>query len=169
MSLFIFNLNNTEPTDYIERKVTKAVILNEEGQVLLFGSGLIGGGVEEGETDEGALHREAMEEAGIEIEIIKLLGEVIGYRDFLKKKYVARGYLCRYLNKINEPTSSDSQEQKTIVTWESIEDVINRLQSEIDVLKKARPILDKDDKYQSRLYNREMSLSFLKEVSKEKS
>ena len=69
--LATFNDNDFEPTDYIDRPTVKAVILNDQDEVLLFSGGLPGGGVEDGETNEQALARECMEEIGGTISIGK--------------------------------------------------------------------------------------------------
>ena len=49
MPLLTLNSNDFEPQDYEIRKTVKAVIFNDEGEVLMFGNSLVGGGVEEGE------------------------------------------------------------------------------------------------------------------------
>ena len=72
------NENNFEPQDYTIRTVVRSLILDEtETKVLFFGNMIVGGGVEEGESDEEAITRESMEEVGAKVEIIKPLGEVI--------------------------------------------------------------------------------------------
>ena len=73
-SLLTINENDFEPTGYSIRKVVRSLILDQTGtKVLFFGSHLVGGGVEEGETDEQAVAREAMEEAGARVKIGKCL------------------------------------------------------------------------------------------------
>lgn len=166
MIKLILNANSTEPTDYLERKVAKAVIVNDDGLTLTQGPYLIGGGVEEWESYEEALHREAMEEAGIEIEIMRPLGVVVGYRDALKKKYFTKGYLCKYLRTVSEPTTNDTEELEHKLEWLMPEQTIAKIESEIEILKLADQNLYTGDEYQSRLYNRQMTLAFLKEAFK---
>lgn len=103
MNLLTLNANKFEPENYSVRKTVKTIIPNENNEVLIFGSNLIGGGVEKGESDEDALKREALEEAGIEIEIIKPLGDITQYRDFLKKKYIITGYISRGIGAASIP------------------------------------------------------------------
>jgi 8-oxo-dGTP diphosphatase len=168
MTLLIMNANPTEPTDYLERRVAKAVIVNDEGLTLTQGPYLIGGGVEEGETFEQALHREAIEEAGIEVEIVRPLGVIVGYRDALKKKYFTQGYFCTYLRTVSEPTTTDTEELDQKLEWLPPEESIKRIESEIEMLKHADQGTFTGDEYQSRLYNRQMTLAFLKEAFKQK-
>lgn len=78
-----YNANDFEPQDYIDRKVVRCVILDlEKNLVLLFGNLFVGGGVEENETDEIAITREALEEIGAELKIVRPLGEIIAYGIF---------------------------------------------------------------------------------------
>ncbi len=163
MPLLILNANPIEPTDYAERKTVKAVITNERSEVFLFSSTLIGGGVEDGESDEQALAREANEEAGIEITILKPLGEIVQYRDFLKKKYVVQGYLCTYAGTLGDATTTDASERDRKKAWVDATDAITTLQSEIEALKKEDPTGYTGDAYQAKLYNRETALTFLLE------
>ena len=86
--LAIFSENTTEPSTYADRETVKAVIRNDNDEVLLLNGTHPGGGVEEGETQEVALVRELMEEMGATVEIVQELGNVITYRDELQKRYV---------------------------------------------------------------------------------
>ncbi len=160
----ILNANSTETTDYEIRNTTKGVVVNVEGKTMLFTYNLIGGGVDEGETFEEALHREALEEAGMEIEILKPLGEVIAYRDFLKKKYVIKGFLCKYVKTVSEPTTTDDAEKARPLLVENPEDSISRLEKQIENLEKENPDKYEGDTYQAHLYNQQTTLAFLKDA-----
>jgi len=162
--LKIINENSFEPQDYTIRKVVRSFILDEtETKVLFLGSMIVGGGVEDGETDEQALAREAMEEVGATIDILKPLGEVIAYRDYLKKKYVAHGYLCKIVGTLSKATTLDPLEQKMEISWIEIPKAIEKLENEIKSLfRDTDPI--KDDITQKSTHNRRTSLIFLKEI-----
>lgn len=162
----ILKSTDIEPSDYEIRNTTKGVVVNEEGKVMLFTWNLIGGGVDEGETFEEALHREALEEAGLEIEIIKPLGEVVAYRNFLKKKYVTKGFLCKVVRTVSEPTTTDEAEKERPLLVENPEDSIARLEKQIEDLEKEGPEKYEGDTYQAHLYNQQTTLAFLKESFK---
>ncbi len=164
MTLLTINSNAFEPQDYTIRKTVKAVIVNDSNEILLFGNSLVGGGVEEGETDEQALYREAMEEVGMRIEIKKPIGEVIQYRDVLKKKYIVTGYVCKYISTVSDPTSDQRDERGIKAVWKKPEDVIVQLESEIMTLRNADQSAYEGDSYQSKLYNRETTVALLKEL-----
>lgn len=162
--LQIINENNFEPQDYAIRKVVRSLILDEtETKVLFFGNMVVGGGVEEGETDEEAIAREAMEEVGAKVKIIKPLGEVIAYRDHIKKKYIVHGYLCKIIGELDVPTTIDPEEQKTEKTWIEISKAIEKLKYEIQALTESLN-LSKDDITQKSVHNRKTSLAFLMEL-----
>jgi|SRR3990172_429826 len=160
-----YNANSFEPKDYIVRKVVRCVILDEnENKVLLFGGIFVGGGVEEDETDEEAIIREALEEVGAKVEILKPLGEIVSYRDYLKKKYVTHGYFCKYIETISQPTTLDTDEKNAKAEWADIDETLARLQKEIDVLIKEGEEYHGGELYQSKLHNRQITLLLLKEA-----
>ncbi len=114
--LGVFHENDFEPTGYQERPTVKAVVVNENDEVLLFSGGLPGGGVEEGETNEDALRRELLEEVGATIDIVRDLGNVITYRDHIKRKYIFTGYECRLLS-LDAPTTTIEHEKDAPFVW----------------------------------------------------
>lgn len=98
--------------DYIGIGVGIA-ILNEEGKLLIGLRGeeassergtweIPGGSVEFGETLEQAVKREAQEEMGIEVEIIKLLGICDHIIAEEKQHWVAPTYLCKITKGVPE-------------------------------------------------------------------
>jgi inorganic pyrophosphatase len=164
-NLLTINDNNFEPQDYAVRKVVRAIILDEsETRVLFFGSTLPGGGVEDGETDEQALTREAMEEIGARIEVIRPLGEIVAYRDVLRKKYVLHGYLCKQIGELGTPTSTDLKEQESKVQWLDIHEAIKKLETELQALTAQYIPPFTEDAPQARIQHRKFSLAFLKEI-----
>jgi 8-oxo-dGTP pyrophosphatase MutT (NUDIX family) len=164
MVLLTINKDPNKSLDYSDRKVVKIVVINQEGQILLFPHSLIGGGVEKDEADKDAIHREALEEAGIRVEIIEPIGEVIAYRDVLKLKYITHGYTCTYLETISTPTTKQEDEQGMTPFWEEPDKSIARIKTKIRVLKEEGPSIHPGDSYQSKVYNCETTLAFLIKV-----
>ena len=164
--LLTINENDFEPIDYTIRKVVRAVILDESKTKALFlGNALIGGGVEEGEIDEQALAREAMEEAGAKIEIIRPLGEAVAYRDVLKKKYVMHAYLCRLIGEQIAATTTDPLEQIEKAQWRDIHETIHYMEDKLVSLKEEQVTLGKE-MFQRRMQHCMINSVFLKEALK---
>lgn len=161
--LAVFNDNDFEPIDYKDRPTVKAVIVNEKDEVLLFAGGLPGGGVEDGETNEQALKRELMEEVGAEVEIVRELGNVITYRDVIKKKYIFTGYECRLISQINPSTTIDHEIGKT-ATWKKRSEAIKEMENHIVEVKNNKEEYE-DDRYQRHIFNTEAALIFLKQIN----
>lgn len=156
--------NEVESKDYKDRPTVKAVIINDNDEVLLFAGGLPGGGVEMTETNEEALTRELLEEIGATLEIVRELGNVIAYRDELKLKYIFTGYECSLVS-LGNPTTSLRDEIGKSVAWEQRIDLISRFENEIFETKKSRENFDTET-YQRKVFNREAAILFLKQIEK---
>jgi 8-oxo-dGTP diphosphatase len=162
-TLLVLNNNETEPTDYAERQTVRAVVVDDKGNTIMYGAFLLGGGIDEGESDEEAVHREVMEEAGIKVEILKPIGEARGYRDIKKIAFIVRGYLCRYIETAGAPTTEQEDEVGREIIWMRPEEAIGRLEAEIESFKSRRDEYDEDG-YQSRIYNGQVNLAILREA-----
>jgi 8-oxo-dGTP diphosphatase len=162
----ILNPKEKEPTGYTDRITVKAVIVNDVGETLRTQTNLIGGGVENNETDEEALHREILEETGMQVEIIKPLGQIIAYRDHTKQKYIYNGYLCRYVSQVSHPTTTDEKELKTKLIWSSPEDAINYFTGRVEEYKNTDQSMYPEGTHEIRTSNQLMALNFLKEAFK---
>lgn len=150
--------------DYVIRPTVKAVVLDDKSHVLLFSDLLLGGGVEDGETFEQALERECMEEAGININIIKPLGTVVQYREFLRKKYEVHGFLVRVTGTTSLPTTLQEDEVGKKVRWMKLENARGILENKIQSLKELDSQNTTDDSYQGKLFNSLTALAFLNKV-----
>lgn len=165
--LATLNENDFELEDYIDRDTVKAVIINNKNEIIFFKGILVGGGVEAGETNEQTLVREAMEEVGIEITIEKYLGTIVQYRDYVKRKYIIHGYVCKVKN-IYSPTTIQKDEQGIEGAWEKIPDALTRLEKEIQEFKKMDKENVDGDLYQRRIFHRITAKTFIEKYLEEK-
>ena len=166
MLLHVINDPKGAPEDYEERKTAKAVVVGADGKVLMFRSSLLGGGVEEGETFEDALHREVLEETGAVVEVLKPLGGIIGYHDNAKKKYVVEGYLCKYIDTLSTPTTPHEYEQRITAVWQDPAESIVRLEKELQNLEREDPSDYDPGVHQSKMHTRQIAVILLKEFLK---
>ncbi|OSQ48636.1 NUDIX domain-containing protein [Thalassospira alkalitolerans] len=115
---------------YAVQDCVYAVILNDAGEVAVArtpkGIVLIGGGVERGESERDALHREAYEESGYRIEIRSRLGFASQYvNNFSKGRFrLKRGvfFLCDFGECLGPPLELDHE-----LIWLPYEDAHQKL------------------------------------------
>jgi 8-oxo-dGTP pyrophosphatase MutT (NUDIX family) len=163
--LGIYNDNETEPVGYTERPTVKAVIVNDDDEVLLFGGGLPGGGVDDGETNEQALDRELMEEIGATVSVTRPIGNVITYRDLIQKKYMFTGYLCTIVS-IGTPTTTFGYELEHSTEWVKRDVLIERFKQHMKTVKEKGMTEYVGDRYQRHLSNTYAAILFLEAVEK---
>lgn len=149
---------------YIDRPTVK-VIIKKDDKILLLNNGLLpGGGVEEGESDGGAIARELVEEIGATVKDVEFIGTVVQYRNFLSKRYTVSGYAAS-LASIGEPTTpKDKGEAKFNTVWLTINQVLEQVADSIAEAKLS-PI--NNDLNQGRLYNLMTAYELLKACKKQ--
>ncbi len=151
--------------EYRDRKTVKALILNDKDEVLIINDGLLpGGGVEENEDYLDALHRETMEELGVNIGDTNELGVVVQYRDFIKRKYIVNAYTAQYLNNSGITSPQNEREAAFVYDWYSIPDAIQLLDNSISNMYKAAVGLDGAN--QGKLFNLKTTRTFLTMLAK---
>lgn len=163
--LAVINKSETEPEGYTPRPTVKAIVVDEHKNVAIFSGLLLGGGIENSETPEEALHRECMEEAGVTIKILQSLGTVIQYRDEIKKKYEVHGFVAQLIKESAATTRQEDELGKELV-WMTLIDAKEFFEKRIEELK-SNPNADvSSDVYQGKLYNTMTALMFLNETIK---
>ena len=90
-----------------DRHVARAIVVDEEGFFYfvrvcrddIFGNGAFietaGGGVEEGESTEEAIHRELKEEMGVRVDVLCKIGLVSDYYNQIHRHNLNHYYLCQ--------------------------------------------------------------------------
>lgn len=107
-----------------------AVIKNDAGEVAVArtpkGVVLLGGGVEPGESEQDALHREAYEESGYRIRILSRLGFASQYvNNAVKGRYrLKRGtfFECEFAERLGPPVDEDHE-----LVWMAFDEAHERL------------------------------------------
>ena len=106
-----------EGKEYILRPAVYCVMFNSQDKkvaIIQTGDGkyfLPGGGIEDNETHEECLKREALEEMGMDIKVVNYIGSANRYffssNEF--KYYLSEGYfyICESGKKVSEPTEED--------------------------------------------------------------
>lgn len=138
----------TPESEYIKpRQATRVVLFDQEGLVALGGNdwsngeglfySMIGGGIDEGETIEVALHREALEETGCKIKNIQELGIVeergIGHYETNKQIQINHCFIADVDGEKGEPqyTEKDILDKLQLV-WLPLDEAIERLRNQED-------------------------------------
>lgn len=117
----IFENPLSEPEKYVDRKTSKGIVLDGEGNVAMLNVGrhygLPGGGVEGNETYEEAFVRECLEEIGCNVQILSLIGNAEQYRARDSKKYKINYFLAKVIGEKGVRTTTQLDEQGVDVVW----------------------------------------------------
>ncbi|SFL34679.1 NUDIX domain-containing protein [Paenibacillus sp. 1_12] len=131
--------NSTETKDvkYELRKASRAVVMNEVGDIaLLFVSKrnyhkLPGGGIEKGEDRIRALKREILEEVGAHIAHIGEIGFIIEFRDQHEFMQFSYCYYCSVHGDIREPAYTEQELASGCeIKWVSLDEAISLISND---------------------------------------
>ncbi len=155
--IFPENLLTPEPEVYKEVSRVKALVFDSENKLALVrvkNFHLPGGGVEEGESLEEALHREMKEEIGCEVSILQELGVSDEFRTKHGTHQVIHGFVCKVVGNKGSPTTILKDEEGIEVFWYDIDEVLSILEKQLHTLS--------FDAYHS-CFNTRAHIAFIKE------
>jgi len=111
-----------------------------------------GGGIEDGETEMEALHREMREEAGCEVEVLDKIAEFSFCNTDKNATYYSTCYVSRLVGDKGEPSfDEDEQSRNYKLVWMNAEEAIK-------LLEQTKP----ENEYENIIHNRD--LGFLKKA-----
>ena len=151
-----------------DRQIARAVVFDDDGYFYFvrvdrdddFGRAICietaGGGVEDGENLEVAIHRELEEELGASVEVVCKIGVVSDYYNLIKRHNINNYYLCRAISFGEKHMTEDEVHQFHLSTLkltydEAVSEYEKRRETplgriicnrELPILKRAKEILD---------------------------
>ena len=152
-----------------DRQIVRAIVFDDDGYFYFvqvdrdddFGRAICiesaGGGVEDGENLEVAIHRELEEELGASVEVICKIGVVSDYYNLIKRHNINNFYLCRALSFGEKHMTEDEIRHFHLSTLkltyeEAVSEYEKRRETplgriicnrELPILKRAKEILDR--------------------------
>lgn len=109
------SIDSNDRASYYVRTAVRAVLRNNDDQIALMYSNqreyykLPGGGVDDGEELQTALHRELMEEVGAMAVIDNELGQVVEWRDYARFKQISYAYTATVIGELVMPDLTESE------------------------------------------------------------
>lgn len=147
--------------EYTDRPTVKVVIRKGE-DILILNNGLLpGGGVEDGETELQATERELEEEIGATVTSIVSIGEVVQYRDYLKRHYVVKGYTADLVAFDKDTNPQNEREAALTSSWHSVGAAVALVEDSIRAYDDAEM---RDDSVQGKLYNLRTTRELLRQL-----
>lgn len=124
-----------DPKEWRERQTVKALIVDNNNNIALVGNKwwrlLPGGGVEQNETHEEAVGREAMEEVGCNITDIQEFACTEDFRNKDGVHQITHFFTAKLDGEKGEPTTTQDDEQGMKVDWLTLDEAINLLEREV--------------------------------------
>lgn len=138
--------------EFKERRTARAVMLNDSGGIYLVHMKtrdyykLPGGGIDQGEDIETALHRELIEECGTDGEITGEVGSIEEFRDFSATHQISYCYIVRQKGEHTPPNYEQSEQDDgaEVVTVRNIDEAIALIENSSPVDDECRFMQHRD-------------------------
>ena len=113
-----FGIESIEMKDFRLRKAARGIVIREDGKIAIQNKSnkneykLVGGGIEGDEDPKVAFKREALEEAGCEIDIIKEIGITEEYRSLQNLKQISNIFIAKVIKDIHTLNLTDKEKSE---------------------------------------------------------
>ena len=135
------NVDVKDIKEYSLRLSARGIVIRNDGKIALQYKEkknqykLVGGGIENNEEPSIAFKREALEEAGCEIDIVKKLGIIEEYRGFLNLKQISHVFVANAINNINTLNLTEKEiNEGAKIIWINPKDALRMLKDSYDKL-----------------------------------
>ena len=113
-----FGIEPIEMKDFRLRKAARGIVIREDGKIAIQNKSnkneykLVGGGIEGDEDPKVAFKREALEEAGCEIDIIKEIGITEEYKSLQNLKQISNIFIAKVIKDIHALNLTDKEKSE---------------------------------------------------------
>lgn len=140
-----FGLNSVEFNNPRVRLGARGIIIDENGKIAVFNKAnkneykLPGGGIDDGENPEEAFKREALEETGCEIEIVKSLGTIEEHKSLDNFKQTSYIFVAKVIsNKHELNLTQKEKDEGAQLLWVEEFDALRLITECYDNLKESK-------------------------------
>jgi 8-oxo-dGTP diphosphatase len=113
-----------DSSDYFIRRAVRAVIVDEAGRIAIMHGvkrhyhKLPGGGIDEGEDNQQAIHREVSEETGCTVHIKAEIGTIVELREDEKLRQESTCYLATKVAQTSQPALTENEQDHGLtIVW----------------------------------------------------
>jgi len=124
---------------YEIRKTARAILLNDKNEILLMHARngnwyeLIGGGIDDGEALDQALHRECLEEAGAKIRVLGEVGVTLEFRNTQQRLKINHCFVAKIIGELGTTNMTDEEIRDDFILE------FHSLDKAIELVKNAKP------------------------------